>query len=51
MKETDWKLHASKTFVRKLKPLRNCTGLSSTMRVQQEEQADLRTSHLRTHRP
>lgn len=51
MREPDWKLHASKTLVRKLKPLRNCTALSSTIRLQQEEQPELRTSHLRTHRP
>lgn len=51
MEGTDWKEQASKTFLRKLKPLRNCTALSSKIRVQQEEQAEWRTSHLRTHRP
>lgn len=40
MKETDWKLHASKTPVRKLKPLRNCTALGSEIGVQQEERAE-----------
>lgn len=51
MKETDWKLHASKTLVRKLKPLRNCTALGSKIGVQQEERAERRAWHLRTHRP
>lgn len=36
MEETQWKLHASKTLVRKLKPLRNCAAPSSKIKVQQE---------------
>lgn len=36
MEETAWKLHASKTPVRKLKPLRNCAALNSKIRAQQE---------------
>lgn len=44
MKETDGKLHVSKTSVRRLIPRRNCTAVSSQVRVWQEELAELRNS-------
>lgn len=50
MKETDRKLHASKTPVRRLIPHRNCTTVSSQVRVW-HELAERRNSIRSTHRP
>lgn len=46
MKEKDWKLHASKTLARKLKPLRNCTALRSGGSRRSRQSSELPTSEL-----